>query len=68
MLGLIIKLSVENSLEGRDEINVVAQKTVTIVEFVTRSRLFLGKICLVSQEGRSDSQILTYLLWLLIAY
>ena len=31
MLGLIIKLSVENSLEGRDEVYVVAQKTVTTV-------------------------------------
>ena len=31
MHGLIIKLSVENSLEGRDEIYVVAQKTVTTV-------------------------------------
>ncbi len=43
MRGLIIKLSVENSLESRDEINVVAQKTVTTVKLSPKAAYVWAK-------------------------
>ena len=42
-MRLLIKLLVETSPEGREEINVVAQKTVTNSDIIILDKLFSGK-------------------------
>ena len=72
--SLLVNLSLETTLEGRADISVVAQKTVTNAEVIALNHVCLGKIATVASlvmkidpvEGVSDPLLLTQALLYLL--